>query len=172
MTALPAFSANKAPNTIFDLGALMDMYRTNIAQDLALAEQLGVDLTEAKIVQHFDEPAQTFYPNVFGGDKSWEELRDEFLALNPAFPRPLYPEALPLLDALNEQGAAIGLVTVCTRATAERHIEDHNGPLSFGEFLGRFVTPRLFAEDVIDAEIEPKPFSQLLARALGSTSLD
>lgn len=172
MRSLPEIPAGGASSAIVDLGALMDIHQTNIDQDIAVGRdaRIGVELTEEKVVSHLGESAQTIFPNLFGKNRAWEELRDIFLEYNKQFPRKLYPEVIPFLDKLDDWDTPVGLVTVTSRTTFDRHILDHNQPLSPDYILGKFAVTR-FAEDINDPLNEPHPYRQLLAQALGESSL-
>ncbi|HJQ07952.1 MAG TPA: hypothetical protein VJ836_00555 [Candidatus Saccharimonadales bacterium] len=171
MKLSPEIPATGAQGVIVDISTLLNMREPNIQQDIATGRdpRVGVGLTREDIVPHFGEPAQTFYPNVFGKRLPWILVQGFFLERNSQFPRRLHPGTLALLDTLQTRDIPVGLVTVCSRTVAERHIADHNN-ISPDQLLGRFATT-WFGEDIANPETQLQPYGHLLDQALSKSSL-
>lgn len=116
---------------IFDWhDTLLEYYRSVWDQDkYVAATHFGVNLQDEEIASHWGRPAWELLPAIFRTDMPVVDIVDLLFACRDKFPRSLFPDTIPLLGELYEQGIVTCVVTGGTRKLTSMDIQRTGFPM-------------------------------------------
>jgi beta-phosphoglucomutase len=151
---------------LFDMdGVLVDSMKYHMKSWKQLLENEGISITERFIYEHEGAMGLDIIQNLFhkaGLSVDVDRILEIYDQQNRIFQEEylgkvrLYPEALTLIDGLQQSGLRLGLVTSSRMNLVERIWEDHH-------YLNRFDTI-VTADDVTRFKPNPDPYLKALEK--------